>query len=177
MIQFRTAEERDAMKRQRKLKRALSKGVAPTRLQGAEYGGSITNEEQRAIQSGREKINSNMNNIAISTATQLATGGLGKIIANPLSSKLASSDFITNLSPDPLKQAKAVEKIVSKTQDLINKTPRTIAQLTKGEDNRLMAPSIMEVVRHGVNPGAEETTEPSGPEYQYDFFTPYSLDE
>jgi len=177
MIQFRTAEERAAMKKQRKRMRAVRKGVDNSRLQSAEYGGSITNEEQRAIQSGREKISNNINNIAISTATQLATGGLGKIIANPLSSKLASSDFINNLSPDPLKQAKAVKKIVSKTQGLINKAPRAIAQLTKGEDSRLMAPSIMELASYAVNPGAEETVEPAGPEYQYDFFTPYSLDE
>jgi hypothetical protein len=179
MIQFRTADERAAMKKRRKHLRGMRKGVDNSRMQnrGGEYGGAITNEEQRNIQSGQEKIRSNIENIGISTATQLATGGLGKIVANPLSSKLASSDFITNLTPDPAQQAKAVGKIVSKTQSLINKVPRAIGQITKGEDNRLMTPSVMELASYAVNPGAEEAVEPSGPDYQYDFFTPYSFDE
>jgi len=182
MIQFRSPEERAAMRKKRKIRKAMSKGVDTSRIQG-EYGGSLTTQEQMDATSGKEKIASNIQNIGISTATQLATGGFGKIIANPLSSKLASSDFIQNLTPDPLKQAKAVEKIVSKTQDFINKVPRAIGQLVDGDESRLMAPSVMEMIgvakdygaeNFGVNPEDEKVTTPSGPEYG--FFDPNGLD-
>lgn len=184
MIQFRSPEERAAMRQQRKIRKAMRQGVDTSRIQnvGGEYGGSLTTQEQMDATSGKEKIASNIQNIGISTATQLATGGFGKVLANPLSSKLASSDFIQNLTPDPLKQAKAVEKIISKTQDVINKVPRAIGQLVNGDESRLMAPSVMEMIgvakdygaeNFGVNPEDEKVTTPSGPEYG--FFDPNGL--
>jgi hypothetical protein len=179
MIQFRTPQERAAMRNQRKIKKAMRKGVDSSRIQnvGGDYGGSLTTQEQMDATSGKEKIVSNIQDIGISTATQLATGGLGQVIANPLTSKLASSNFIENLSGDPLQQAKAVEKIVSKTQKLINKVPRAVDQLVNGDESRLMTPSVMEMIgaakNYGVNPEDEKATTPSGPEYS--FFDPNAL--
>lgn len=164
MIQFRTAEERDAMKKQRKRMRAVRKGVDNSRLQnrGGEYGGSITNEEQRAILSGKEKISSNIKNIGIAAATSLATGGLGTVAGNTFNAALQGAQQAGDVS-------KALR--LSRAADNFDRFREGISQAGN------MVDVIREIQGYGVNPGAEETTEPAGPEYQYDFFTPYSLDE
>tara|TARA_S200002703_G_scaffold33957_2_gene29389 strand:- start:292 stop:786 length:495 start_codon:yes stop_codon:yes gene_type:complete len=164
MIQFRTAEERDAMKKQRKRLRGMRKGVDNSRMQnrGGEYGGSITNEEQRAIQSGKEKIRSNIQNIGVAAATSLATGGLGTVAGNTFNAALQGAQQAGDVS-------KALR--LSRAADNFDRFRQGISQAGN------MVDVIREMQGYGVNPGAEETTEPSGPEYQYDFFTPYSLDE
>ena len=164
MIQFRTADERAAMKKRRKRLRGMRKGVDNSRMQnrGGEYGGAITNEEQRAIQSGQEKIRSNIQNIGVAAATQLATGGLGTVAGNTFNAALQGAQQAGDAS-------KALR--LSRAADNFDRFRKGISQA--GD----MVDVIREMQGYGVNPGAEETIEPSGPEYQYDFFTPYSFDE
>lgn len=152
------------MKKQRKRLRGMRKGVDNSRMQnrGGEYGGSITNEEQRAIQSGKEKISSNIQNIGVAAATSLATGGLGTVAGNTFNAALQGAQQAGDVS-------KALR--LSRAADNFDRFRQGISQAGN------MVDVIREMQGYGVNPGAEETTEPSGPEYQYDFFTPYSLDE
>lgn len=150
------------MKKQRIRRRALRKGVHPSRLQSptGEYGGPITTEEQRAIQSGREKINSNINNIAISTATSLATGGLGTVAGNTFNAALQGAQQAGDVS-------KALR--LSRAADNFQRIREGLSQA--GD----MVDVVREMQGYGVNPEDEKVTTPSGPEY--DFFTPYSFDE
>lgn len=152
------------MKKQRKRMRAVRKGVDNSRLQnrGGEYGGSITNEEQRAIQSGREKISSNIENIGKAAVTTALTGGLGAVAGNAFNAALQGAQQAGNVG-------KALK--LARTADNFNRIRKGVSQAGNLID------VVKEIQGYGVNPGAEETTEPAGPEYQYDFFTPYSLDE
>ena len=76
MLEFRTSEEKDAMKRQRKIRRAMRKGVDNSRLQGSEYGGSLSNEEANAAKSGKTKLGNNVNTIAKQVAMTGASMGM-----------------------------------------------------------------------------------------------------
>ena len=164
MIQFRTADERAAMKKRRKHLRGMRKGVDNSRMQnrGGEYGGAITNEEQRNIQSGQEKIRSNIQNIGVAAATSLATGGLGTVAGNTFNAALQGAQQAGDVS-------KALR--LARAADNFDRFRQGISQAGN------MVDVIREMQGYGVNPGAEEAAEPSGPEYQYDFFTPYSFDE
>lgn len=204
MIQFRTADERAAMKKRRKHLRGMRKGVDNSRMQnrGGEYGGAITNEEQRNIQSGQEKIRSNIENIGIAAATQLATGGIANIASKGLSTGIAAAEKSRDAA---LAGKTAAEGLMTSAEAAMNmddfikastqfddfaaqalKAGNKFDFLTKAKNpivNTIKkAPGIISSIKnkgsfYGVNPGAEETVEPSGPEYQYDFFTPYSFDE
>jgi hypothetical protein len=76
MLEFRTSEEKDAMKRQRKIRRGMRKGVDNSRLQGSEYGGSLSNEEANAAKSGKTKLGNNVNAIAKQVAMTGASMGM-----------------------------------------------------------------------------------------------------
>jgi hypothetical protein len=76
MLEFRTREEKDAMKRKRKLARGMRKGVDNSRLQGSEYGGSLSNEEANAAKSGKTKLGNNVNTIAKQVAMTGASMGM-----------------------------------------------------------------------------------------------------
>lgn len=76
MLEFRTREEKDAMKRKRKLARGMRKGVDNSRLQGSEYGGSLSNEEANAAKSGKTKLRNNVNTIAKQVAITGASMGM-----------------------------------------------------------------------------------------------------
>ena len=162
MIQFRTAEERDAMKRQRQRLKGMRKGVDNSRMQnlGGEYGGSLTTQEQMDATSGREKIASNIQNIGIAAATQLATGGLSTVAGNTFNAALQGAQEAGDVS-------KALR--LSRAADNFQRIREGLSQA--GD----MVDVVREMQGYGVNPEDEKVTTPSGPEY--DFFTPYSFDE
>lgn len=74
MLEFRTREEKDAMKRKRKMARDVRKGVHNSRIQ-AKYGGT-TNEQARLVNSGRTKLSNNVNAIAKQVAMTGASMGM-----------------------------------------------------------------------------------------------------
>ena len=156
------------MRNRRKIKKAMRKGVDSSRIQnvGGDYGGSLTTQEQMDATSGKEKIVSNIQDIGVSAATSLATGGLGTVAGNTFNAALQGAQ-------QAAQQAGNVSKALrlSRAADNFDRFRQGISQAGN------MVDVIREMQGYGVNPGAEGTTEPSGPEYQYDFFTPYSLDE
>lgn len=201
MIEFRTPEERAAMRHQRKLRRAMSKGVDNSRIQnvGGEYGGSLTAEEQRDVMSGKEKIANNMQEIAKQAAIQLATSGIGNIVSKGLTTGIAAAEKSRDVA---LAGKSAAEGLMTSAEAAMNvddflkassqfdqfsaqalKSGNKANFLNKAKDPILntinKAPEIISFIRgkenlYGVNPEDEKITMPSGPEYS--LFNPNGLD-
>jgi hypothetical protein len=76
MLEFRTSEEKAAMKHQRKIRRGMRKGVDNSTLQGAEYGGSLSTEEARAANAGQTKLSNNVHAVGEQVAMTMGTMGM-----------------------------------------------------------------------------------------------------
>lgn len=87
-MEFANKEERQAMRRRRKMRKATLKGVDSSRLQnvGGEYGGSLTTEEAHAANTGYDKnredlLKKYLAANAIIAGTVLTAGALGGAVA------------------------------------------------------------------------------------------------
>ena len=127
MLEFRTREEKDAMKRQRKLRRGMRKGVDNSRLQGSEYGGSLSNEEANAAKSGKTKISNNVNTIA----KQVAMTGASLGMAAAMPSIIATGKGVQAASAAN-KAARAAQAAAKASQGLMGSMGTGTSMLSGG---------------------------------------------